>query len=274
MASQGPPPFNPQGSNPPPPPQWGAPQGFQQQPLPPPAKKSNVLLWVLGGVLALMFLGAGACGLIFYWGAHAVKKAGFDADLMQKNPAYAAAKMAITMAPNVETVSTDDDKGTVTVRNKEDGKVMTFKFDPEKKTMVVLDENGKAATVKLSGEGDKGILEVQSADGSFKLGGGTGDQMPSWVPVYPGSSPAGTFSAENKDGKQGGFTFKTSDAPNKVAAFYQEKLKAAGFTINLTTLGDQGGMVIAEDASKTRTATVTVSAEGGGSSVMIMAVTK
>jgi len=230
-----------------------------QVPLPP-GKKPNVLLWVLGGVLVVMLAVASMCGLGGYLIYRKAKNSGFDSALMQKNPAYAAAKFAVSMAPGVEVISSDDNKGTVTVRNKEDGKVMTFKFDPGKKTMVVLDENGKEATVRINGDGDKAAIEVNSADGNFK--------------PYPGSNPTGMFSASNNEGKQGGYSFKTPDAPARVLSFYQDQLKSAGFTINMTTTGEQGGMVMAENKASSHTLTVTASPENGGSNVALMALTK
>ncbi len=78
--------------------------------------------------------------------------------------------MVATMNPDVETVSSDDSSGTITVRDKKTGKTTTLKFDPEKKTMVVTDENGKEATVRVNTDGDKGTVEVQSADGTVKFG--------------------------------------------------------------------------------------------------------
>ena len=106
-------------------------------------------------------LGATAmCGLAGYFIMHKAKEAGLDSGLLSKNPFYAAAKMAATVNPDVETVTTDDSNGTITVRDKKTGKTTTLKFDPEKKTMVVIDENGKEATVKVNTDGDKGSVEV------------------------------------------------------------------------------------------------------------------
>ena len=62
---------------------------------------------------------------------------------MTKNPGYATAKLMVTMNPELDTVSSDDSSGTIVVREKKTGKTMTFKFDAEKKSMVVMDEDGK-----------------------------------------------------------------------------------------------------------------------------------
>ena len=110
----------------------------------------------MGGIVVLMLGVTAMCGLAGYFIMHKAKQAGLDSGLLSKNPGYAAAKMAATMNPELETVSTDDSSGTITVREKKTGKTTTLKFDAEKKTMVVTDENGKEATVKVNTDGDKG----------------------------------------------------------------------------------------------------------------------
>ena len=45
------------------------------------------------------------------------------------------------------------------------------------------------------------------------------------MPVYPGSSPTGTFSTQTKEGSQSSFTFKTHDAAAQVMAYYQDQLE-------------------------------------------------
>ncbi len=268
MSSSVPPPFPP--SNPPPPPD---PFASSQPPLPP-GKKSNILIWILGGILALMLGVTAMCGLAGFLIMHKAKQAGLDSGLLSKNPAYAMAKMAATMNPDVETVTTDDSSGTITVREKKTGKSTTLKFDPDKKTMVVIDENGKEATVRVNTDGDKGTVEVQSADGNMKFGASASNQMPAWMPVYPGSSPTGTFSSQTKDGSQSTFTFKTQDAAAKVMSYYQDQLKSGGFSINMATNTPQGGMVMAEDGGKTRSLMITASTSSEGTDVSLTAIEK
>lgn len=267
MSSSVPPPFPP--SNPPP----LDPFASSQPPLPP-GKKSNILIWILGGIVALMLGVTAMCGLAGYFIMHKAKQAGLDSGLLSKNPAYAVAKMAATMNPDVETLTTDDSSGTITVRDKKTGKSTTLKFDPDKKTMVVIDENGKEATVKVNTDGDKGSVEVQSADGNMKFGGAASAQVPAWMPVYPGSSPTGTFSSQTKDGSQSTFAFKTQDDAAKVMSYYQDQLKSGGFSINMATNTPQGGMVMAEDSGKTRTLMITASSSSGGTDVSLTAIEK
>jgi hypothetical protein len=267
MSSSVPPPFPP--SNPPPP----DPFASSQPPLPP-GKKPNILIWILGGIVVLMLGVTAMCGLAGFFILHKAKQAGLDSGLLSSNPAYAAAKMVATMNPDVETVSSDDSSGTITVRDKKTGKTTTLKFDADKKTMVVTDENGKEATVKLNTNGDKGTVEVQSADGNMKFGGAGSAQMPGWMPVYPGSSPTGTFSSQSKDGSQSTFAFKTQDAAAKVMSYYQDQLKSSGFSINMATNTPQGGMVMAEDSGKNRSLMITASSSSDGTDVSLTAIEK
>lgn len=209
------------------------------------AKKTSPLVWILAGVGGFIVLSMIGCGVIGYFAMHKLKDAGFDSDLMQKNPGLAMTKMVTAFNPNVDVVSTNDRAGTVTVRDKTTGKTVTYKFDPDKKSLVITGDDG---------------AEV-------KIGGSAGNKMPDWVPVYPGSSPEGSYSVQSSEGNSGAFTFKTSDAASKVTSYYQDQLRAAGFNVTLVSSGDQGGMLSAEDADKKRTIVVTASASGGTTTV-------
>lgn len=239
-----------------------------------PAKKTNPLVWILGGIAVLLFGGMLTCGIVGFLAVRAVKNAGFDPDLMKRNPGLAMAKMAAAVNPDLETVKTNERTGTITMREKSTGKIVTMKFDPDKKSLVVVGDDGKEVTFSASGDGKNGALTVQSSEGSMRIGATAGNTAPAWVPVYPGSSPEGTMATQSKEGSSNTFTFKTSDAASKVLTYYQDQLKSAGFSINLVSSGDQGGMVQAEDSAKKRTIIVTVGTSGEGTQVSVMAVEK
>ena len=103
-------------------------------------------LFVLGGVVVV--------GGVFF-AVHKVKQAGLDPQLMQRNPGYAIAKLAITANPDVEEVSHDEAAGTITVREKKTGKVTTMKFGDLQNghfSFSARDDNGQTATMEF-GEG-------------------------------------------------------------------------------------------------------------------------
>jgi hypothetical protein len=229
-----------------------------------PQKSSGVkvLLWVAGIVVGLVLISFGSCAVVAFYAMHKVKQAGFDSDLMKKNPALATAKMAVTMNPEAEIVSSDDNAGTMVVRDKKTGKIVSMKFDPQKKAMIVTDENGKTASVTMTGEG---------SNGTMKIGGGS-DKAPDWVPVYPGSSPQSTFSASNGGNTSGSYQFVTQDPADKVMAFYGDSLKSAGFAVsNMTgnSQGKTGGMVSGEDKATKRGVMVILGTENDGTHVNV-----
>lgn len=244
--------------------------GVPAAPTPQKGSGSKVLFWILGIVLGLIVLSLGTCAVVGYFAVHKMKQAGLDSDLMKKNPGYAGAKMMVTMNPKLEIVSSDDDAGTIVVREKDTGKVVTMKFDPQKKQMVITDEKGETTTMTTA-EGSNGSFEVKNSQGTVKVGAGS-EKAPDWVPSYPGASPQNTFSASNANEQSGSFTYATSDAAEKVIAFYGDSLKSGGFAVsNMTSNseGKTGGMVSGEDKAKKRTVVVTLSTEDDGTHVNV-----
>jgi hypothetical protein len=241
---------------------------------PPAAQKSSgakVLLWIAGIVVGLLLISFASCAVIGFYAMHKMKSAGLDSDLMKSNPGLATAKMAVALNPDAEIVSSDDKAGTIVVRNKKDGKVVTMKFDPQKKSMVIIDENGKTMSMTTTGEGANASMEVKSSEGTMKMGSGA-DKAPDWVPVYPGSSPQTTFSSSNGTEQTGAYTFVTKDAADKVISFYGDSLKSAGFAVsNMTSNSDGkvGGMVSGEDKANKRAVIVSLGSENDGTHVNV-----
>jgi hypothetical protein len=237
-----------------------------------PAKKTSPLVWILGGLVVLMFGGMLTCGIVGFLAIRAVKNAGFDPDLMQRNPGLAMAKMAAALHPDLQTVSTDERAGTITMREKSTGKLVTFKFDPDRKTLVVTGDDGKQVSIGVTGDDKSGAVTVQSAEGSVRFG--AGGKVPEWVPVYPGASPEGNYSAQTPQGEQNSFSFKTQDAPSKVLSYYQDQLKSAGLTLTQSIASGEGGMVSAENGDKSRTVVVTVGTSTEGTQTNVIAIEK
>jgi len=226
---------------------------------------------VVGIVVGLMLISFASCAVLGFYAMHKVKQAGFDSDLMKKNPGLATAKMAVTMNPDTEIVSSDDSAGTIVVRDKKTGKVTTMKFDPQKKTMVITDENGKTTSLTATGEGANASMEMKSSEGTMKIGTGA-DKAPDWVPAYPGSSPQSTFSASSGAEQTSSYTFVTKDPPDKVISFYGDALKSAGFAVsNMTTSseGKVGGMVSGEDKANKRAVVVSLGTENDSTHVNV-----
>ena len=216
----------------------------------PPAKKSNVLKWVLIGIGACFMLIVVAVIGLGLFVAQKAKQAGLDTDLIKKSPALAAAKMMVAANPDVEMVSADEGKQEITVREKKTGKVYTMSFEDAKSGKFTMKENGKT-TLTVGGKA----------------------KVPAWVPDYPGSDPQGAFSAQGEDGASGTFTFKTSDSSDKVVKYYQDQFKASGMTAtsNITNQNGQSsaGMLSAQDEANKHNVTVIVGVEGSETTVAV-----
>lgn len=112
----------------------------------------------------------------------------------------------------------------------------------------------------------RGGFAITGRDGRVEFG--SAGKLPSWVPSYPGSKPAfalraqGSGDGSNGSGGEGGeFTFTTPDAASQVLAFYEKKCKDMAMNINISTINDEGGTVVAADEGDQRS--LTIVATGG-----------
>jgi hypothetical protein len=244
---------------------------------------AKVLLWILGVFAGFMVLIIVAFAAIGFYAAHKIKE-------VASNPVYAAAKFAVAANPDLETVSTDDSRGTISIRDRKTGKVGTLKFDAARKTMVVIDENGKTSsmrfdadkkaivmtddrgkTASITADAQGGNIEVKSTDGTMKIGSGA-DKAPDWVPVYPGTTPQNTFSASDERTATGSYTFATKDSVDRVLTYYGDTLKSSGFKISNTTSNTNGkitGMVSATTDGDKQTVLVTAGDDSDGTKVSV-----
>jgi hypothetical protein len=226
------------------------------QPVPGAARKTSPVVWVLVIVLGLFVLGgAGMVGTGLFI-VHKARQAGIDPEMMRRNPGLAVSKLIAAANPNVDVVSTDDGAGTITVRDKRTGKVVTMSFDQVR--------SGKFSFSALGDDGKTARVEI---------GAGAG-RLPSWVPAYPGAQTKGTFSVQGDDGngtgEGGSFAFSTTDSAARVKAFYEDKCKEAGMKVNVTINSEQGSMILASDEGERHTLHVTVAGGTGETSVNVI----
>jgi len=248
------------------PPATGAPQTSAP-------RKISPLVWVLVAIAGLFVLfGIAVVGGGLYV-AHKARQIGLDTELMQNNPGLATAKLLAATNPDLEVVSTDDRRGIITIRQKSTGKIMTVNFDDLKRGKIAFREDGKD-TVTLEAHGDGGTASLQMKSGSESLSFGANQAaLPAWIPAYPNSKPASTFSLNSKGGTSASFQFQTQDAPADVLAFYDRGLKQSGFRITMNATGQDtkssGGLLSGDDAANKRTVLVTVGTANQGTSVSV-----
>lgn len=251
--------------------QQGQPQ-FSQAP--PPKKGGGGLKWVLIGCGGFILIGVIAVAGIFYFARHKMQQAGVDPDLMRRNPALAIAKAAIMHNSDVEFISLDENKNTITVRDKKTGKVVTIDAEKAGDGKIVVKEDGKEIVTMQGGK--DGSAEIKTADGNVKVGKTSGTP-PDWLPQYPGVDIEGTYAIENAETSGAGFSFTTDDSVEEVVEFYEDKLKSEGFKITKTTSSTNGqsySSVIANEASNKRNVVINISTVDGDTKVQVISQTK
>ena len=200
-----------------------------------PARKTNPLVWILAGCGGLIVI----CVIVMMAGGYflAHKAKGF-AQLAQKNPAMAAARMLVAVNPDVEIVSEDDDRGIITIRNKKTGEELIMNAEDIKAGKLKFkNEKGEEVTLEGHGEAGKEGLTVKSNKGEMTFGAGNTHPLPSWVPSYPGVKPVTSMSKSTAEGLYGSYMFQISTGAAKVLDYYETALKESGFTVERTDVG-------------------------------------
>jgi hypothetical protein len=128
---------------------------------------------------------------------------------------------------------------------------------------VTITSNGEHATIKA----DDGKTTVEINTNS--LGG---QNLPAYAPVYPGAQVKGSVAVQSEGG--GTFALETSDAPDKVIAFYKDRAKSAGLSEKLSMSGDGGGTYVASADGDKKALQVVVAKAGTGSQVQVTWVAK
>jgi len=221
-------------------------------------KGKGPLFWILIGIGSLALVGILIVGSIAFFGYRMMQNAGISAEDFKNNPALAAARIAVAANPDLEILSEDQDDQSITVRQKSTGETMTMRMNPDTGAFEMETDKGSFRV-----DGKSGQMRIEGENGETAvIGSGVDAKLPAWLPAYPGTDPKPSASIRTPDGESLSIAFKTSDSGQKVMDFYEERLKGDGFTINSRTSLPTGGMLIAEDGAKKRTAIITMGAEG------------
>ncbi len=245
----------------------------QTPPPPPPAqpakKKVSPWVWVLGGCLVLVVLVLLLMGGCTWFLADKAKDMAAE---FEANPARAAAEMAVRLNPDLELVSSDEEAGTMTVLQKSTGEEVTLNFQDIAEGKFSFETDEGTSSISFDPEGEGGVT-VEGPDGTTSYGAKAGDELPSWIAVYPGASePQGAYSSTSGDQRSGAVSFRTGDPVARVLEFYERSLKAAGLEVSKTTFtaqGSAGGMLNGNSEEPTRSVTVMVNDEDGETAIAV-----
>jgi hypothetical protein len=141
----------------------------------------------------------------------------------------------------------------------------------EEKKIVVTNEDGTTTTATLKNDGE--ATTIKSEGGTLTVNAGSdGAAFPAFAPQYPGAKVTSVMSGSEASGSKGVVIgMETSDAPDKVLAFYEEKLKSAKIPVKMKTTTPDGGMIAAGNEGDSSGAMITVGKSGDMTSIGIIA---
>ena len=203
-------------------------------------------------------------------GYFVAKKVGDFAEDFQENP-EAAAEMLIKMNPDLELVDSDRDAGTITIREKDSGEVITVNYADIEKGKLSFETDEGEMEFSASGDPEEGLFTVTTdGEDTMRVGSSDMDNLPDWVPVFPGGTTTGTYSATTPDGVSGSFQLTSSESVDDVLAFYVEQFEDDEWSVQKTEYSGpdgKGGQVIA--SMEDRTVMVILSSTEDGSQAMV-----
>lgn len=230
------------------------------------------LAWVgIGcGVILVLVLIAVMVGGFFL--ARTVKDVAGD---FEDNPGLAAARLVVKASPDLEEVEVDKDAGTMTVRNTKTGELVTLNFeDIRNGRFSWTDDDGQEVSVDVS-DADSGTVKVESSDGdgfTLSTGAAVSEEIPEWVPIFPGSETRNRGTMTTSDSLNGNFTLTTDADVDEVLAFYRDTLESAGYkvSVNSYTSDDaKGAMLNGTDEAEERTVIVILGTDGGATQATV-----
>lgn len=192
---------------------------------------------------------------------------------MEDNPAKTAAETMIRLNPDLETVATDDEAGTITFRNNRTGEEATLNFEDiaEGRFSMTTSEGDFAIEADAAGAGG---VTVTGPEGETRFGAGADlSDVPDWVPAYPRATETqGMMHSTTAEGVAGSFTSKTADDAQTVVAYFKELFEDQGYEIgseSMTRTGDGAFGTITGELGDGRSVNVVIIEGDGESQVTI-----
>jgi len=198
-----------------------------------------VLAWIAIGCGGIVVL-AGIAFTVLGW--FAVNKMKDVASDFEDNPTRAAAELVVRMNPDLEMVESDDDAGTITVREKSSGKVVTMNYEDIEEGRISFESEEGRVEIGGQAQGEEGVMTITTDEGETRIGGG--GEIPDWVPAHPSTTARQSLvRSTGPTGDTGQASFTVDADADEVAAFYKAELEKAGYTVSVTTYSGNEGSV-------------------------------
>jgi len=238
-----------------------------------PKKKGlSTLAWIgIGcGVLVVIVAAVMVVATLFV-----VKKAKDVAGDFKDNPEMAAARLIVKVNPEIEEVSSDEEAGTITVRHKKTGEIVTVSIQDLKEGRITFTTDEGEVSVKAEGDAEQGTLSVSRGDETWKLKTGvdTAGELPGWVPVLPDAEVSNTHVVDGEGRVSGGFQLNSGESVDGAVEFYRSKLESGGFEVRVNTFSlgkdDSGAVVTGSQGDGQRSVTAMIRTEEGATRVVV-----
>ena len=238
----------------------------------PERKGLHPLAWVGIGCGVLLVIAAAAVIIGGFFVARSVKHVAED---FEDNPGLAAARFIVKASPELEEVEVNEDEGTMTVRNTKTGELITVNFADIAEGRFSWSTDGEEEVTVDVSDAEDGTVRIERGDGdgfSLTTGAAVSDEIPGWVPVYPGSEPENRGTMTTSDSVNGNFTLKTDDPVTDVLAYFRDELKGAGFEVNVNTYsgeGAEGALLNASNEAEKQNVVVVIGTTDGATTMSV-----
>lgn len=238
-------------------------------PPPPPTTPSGMPAPRKGmGPLGWIAIGCGAIALIAFLaivaGGWFVKS---KVDQYKDNPTIAAAEIMVRANPDLELVSSDPEKGTMTIKNSKTGETVTMNAEDIENGKLTFETAEGTTEIDASQAGETGSIKVSGADGAEVTWGGEAPKnLPDWVPVIAGATVQGAMDATNAEERTASFALSTDESLDAVVDFYETKLEEAGLKVTKNTMdvnGERSAMVSGTSEDEKRSVVAIIGVQNG-----------
>jgi hypothetical protein len=179
---------------------------------------------------------------------------------LEENPVKSMAEMAVWANPDVEMVSSDEEAGTITIRDKKTGTETTLNYEEASDGKFTVESDGSVTTF----DGQAGTLTTEGPDGTTTLNQGGLEKMPKWF-VVPDSVKDWKSASHSEQGERvsGVLNGTSAEDQGPLMLKFEESLKDAGFALVNKTENNVFSMVSYEDKPNKRTVGVLMTTNDG-----------
>ena len=171
----------------------------------------------------------------------------------EDNPLKAAAELAVWANPDLELVDSNDEDGTITVKDKKTGKETTVDFEDAADGKFTIQSDGTTATF----DGKEGTMTSEGPDGKQTWNKGGLEKMPKWFVVPEGVTNWRSARHSEQEAKVHGVVFGQSEETlEKLMEAFETSLQDAEFEKVSKTENNAFTMVNYADKSGGRTIAV------------------